>query len=76
MASGVVDAVDELTHVRGEMILGRHFGRSGNGRFPVTDHRMVNVNDCIQTTQSEYMKTIGLGNFSSKTLCTKNTFIY
>lgn len=33
MTSRVVDAVDELTHVRGEMILGRNFGSCGNGRF-------------------------------------------
>lgn len=31
VASRVVDAVDELAHVRGEMVLGRHFGRRRNG---------------------------------------------
>jgi len=31
----VVDAVDELAHVRGEMVFGRHFGRRGNGRLSV-----------------------------------------
>jgi len=39
VTSRVVDAVDELAHVRGEMILGRHFGRCGNGRFSVTKHK-------------------------------------
>jgi len=33
VTSRVVDAVDELAHVRCEMIFGRHFGRGGNGRF-------------------------------------------
>jgi len=35
VTSRVVDAVDELAHVRCKMIFGRHFSRSGNGRFPV-----------------------------------------
>jgi len=38
MTSRVIDAVDELAHVSGEMILGRNFGRCGNGRFSVTEH--------------------------------------
>lgn len=33
VTSRVVHTVDELAHVRGEMVLGRHFGRGGNRRF-------------------------------------------
>jgi len=39
VTSRVVDAVDELAHVRGEMIFGRHFGSCGNGRFSVNTNR-------------------------------------
>lgn len=46
VTSRVVDAVDELAHVCGEMILGRDFGRCGNGRFSITKHNNKIISHC------------------------------
>lgn len=35
MAARVVDAVDQLSHVRGKVVLGRQLGRRRDGRLPV-----------------------------------------
>lgn len=67
MTARVVDAVDQLTHVGGEMVLGRHFGRRGNGCLSAKTHenhvslqRTKNIRHRV-IAQRRYIISVGGG---------------